>query len=143
MKYVWLICNASLVILSAVGGYSSMSPRELQHVNPDITYCSLILLIMPIFAVGSVLYSLRTGKCKMLHRPSWDRNPMNWWYDPLQSLFITNFVCAGLVIGSAFRLSRANTTGFWLFVSYCCMTSSLFIGQFLVYRIFQNHIVKI
>src|ERR1700722_4917751 len=141
MKYFWQIVNVGLIILSAFGGYSSMSPENLQHMNPDIIYCSIILVMMPIFAVGSVFYSIRSGKCETLQRPSWNRHGINWWYDPLQSLFISNFVTAGLVIGSAFRLSKENETGFWLFVSYCCMTVGLLIGQFLVYRIFRSRIV--
>jgi hypothetical protein len=119
-----------------------MSPERLQHTNPDIVYCSIILVIMPLFAVGSVFYSTRSGKCETLLRPSWNRNAINWWYDPLQSLFITNFILAGMAIGSALRLSKGNETGFWLFASYCCMAVGLLVGQFLVYRIFRARIVK-
>jgi hypothetical protein len=39
-------------------------------------------------------------------------------------------------------LSNGNETGFWLFVSFCCMAIGLLIGQLLVYRIFRARIVK-
>jgi len=142
MKYIWLIINVSLIIFSAFGGYSLMSPERLQHMNPDIIYCLIILVIMPLFSLGTVYYSISSGKCETLLRPSWDRHAVNWWYDPLQSLFIFNFVCAGLVIGSSLRLSNGNETGFWLFVSFCCMAIGLLIGQLLIYRIFRARIVS-
>ena len=118
-----------------------MSPQNLQGLNPDIIYCSIIFVIMPIFAVGTVFYSVHTGKCEALQRPSWNRYGLNWWYDPLQSLFLTNFFCGGLAVGSAFHLLGTSETGFWLFISYCCMAIGLSIGQFFVYRIFRSRIV--
>jgi choline-glycine betaine transporter len=142
MKYIWLIVNIGLVILSVFNGYSSMSPERLQHMNPDIVFCSLIFVIMPLFALGTVLYSVKSKKCETLQRPSWIRNPINWWYDPLQSLFVCNLISAAMAIGSALRLSKGNETGFWLFVSYCCMAIGLLIGRLLVYRIFTARIVK-
>ncbi|HVU08249.1 MAG TPA: hypothetical protein VHG89_06875 [Verrucomicrobiae bacterium] len=141
MKYVWQIINVSLVILAAFGGYSSMSPDKLKQMNPDIIFCTIILAMMPVFAVGTVFYSIRSGKGETLPRPSWNRHGLNWWYDPLQSLFISNFVIAGLAIGSALCLPKTTETGFWLFASYCCMTVGLLIGQILVYRIFRSRIV--
>jgi hypothetical protein len=47
-----------------------------------------------------------------------------------------------LVIGSSLRLSNGNETGFWLFVSFCCMAIGLLIGQLLIYRIFRARIVS-
>src|ERR1035437_7390419 len=110
--------------------------------NPDIVYCSIILVILPLFAVGSVFYSVRSRRSETFRPPSWSRNPINWWYDPLQSLFISNYVAGGLAIGSALRLSKGKETGFWLFVSYCCMAIGSLVGQFLVYRIFRARILK-
>jgi hypothetical protein len=141
MKYVWQIVNVGLVILSTITGYFSMSSQNLQGVNPDVIYCSIIFVTMPIFAVGSVFYSVHTKKCETLQRPSWNRHGLSWWYDPLQALFLTNFFFGGLAVGSAFHLSGTSETGFWLFISYYCMAIGLLIGQFLVYRIFRSRIV--
>jgi hypothetical protein len=110
--------------------------------NPDIIFCPIILVTMPLFALGTVFYSIRSKKCETFQRPSWNRNPINWWYDPLQSLFISSLAGAGLAIGSSLRLSKGNETGFWLFVSYCCMAIGLWIGQLLVYRILRARIIK-
>ena len=97
---------------------------------------------MALFALGTVFYSIQSKKCETFQRPTWTRNPINWWYDPLQSLFISNFISAGMAIGSALRLSKGTETGFWLFISYCCMAIGLLIGQLLVYRVFRARIVK-
>jgi len=92
MKRIWTLVNSTLVALSVFSGYNSMAPERLRHTNPDFIFCFAILLTMPIFAVLSVEYSLRRWKSDPLSRPSLDRNPFNWWGDPLQSLLFSTFV---------------------------------------------------
>lgn len=84
-------------MLGLWGGYKTTSPETLSRTNPDVTLCAILLILMPVFALGTVYYSkLRWDRDnKMLarpfklSRPSWSRNPINWWGDPLQSLFIS------------------------------------------------------
>src|SRR5260370_19316150 len=86
---MWSAPNLCLFGLSVWQGYASLAPEQLRHVNPDAVFCSLITLNLPLFALGTVGYSVRRLNVQKLRRPSLDRNPLNWWFDPLQSLFIT------------------------------------------------------
>jgi len=86
VKTIWLVVNVSLVALSVRQGYASLAPEQLRHVNPDAVFCSAILLTLPLFALFTVLLFVRRCNVDKLRRPSFDRNPLNWWYDPLQSL---------------------------------------------------------
>ncbi len=86
MKTIWYVINIALVALALPGGYSSLSPEKLRNTNPDAIVCGLILLVMPLLAIGSVGYSIRRWNHSRLARPSLSRNPLNSWHDPLQSL---------------------------------------------------------
>jgi len=83
MKYFWCVLNFTLLGLGLLGGYNSMNQEKLRHINPDPILCLVVLLIMPLFALGSVTYAIRRWKRDVLDRPSWTRNPFNWWGDPL------------------------------------------------------------
>src|SRR5215831_19914589 len=102
-KTIWTLVNIALVVLSVRQGYVSLAPEQLRHVNPDAVFCSLILLTLPLFALGTVRYSVRRWNVEKLRRPSLDRNPLNWWFDPLQSLFITTCNIAAMGVGSVLR----------------------------------------
>jgi len=117
-----------------------MSPWYLHHTNPDAIFCLIILLAMPAFAVGAVYYSVVRGNCERLRRPSWDRHPINWWADPLQSLFISTWVISAMAGGSVVRLSGSGEKGFWMFAFFLCFAVGLAIGQFIVYKIFRDRI---
>src|SRR5256885_15724323 len=99
MKYFWIAFNSIGVASALWGGYISMAPETLPRTNPDAVVCLINLLVMPIFAILSVGYSLRRWKTGPLRRPSWNRNPLNWWGDPLQSLFVTTCVMGATAIG--------------------------------------------
>jgi hypothetical protein len=142
MKRLWLALNIGLVVLALWGGYGSMTPKLLRQTNTDAIPCLIILIIMPIFALRSVSFSIRRSKCETLRRPSWDRNAFNWWFDPLQSLFISTFIASAMAIGSAFRLPSFGSVGFWTLGIYCCCAVGLVIGQFIVYRIYRERITE-
>lgn len=140
MKYLWIILNSTLVALAFLGGYNSMTPDRLRHTNPDLVACVSILLAMPLFAVWIVRYSIRRWKKDQLRRPSWSRNPLNWWGDPLQSLFVSTCIMGAMAIGSAVQHPVFGSVGFWTLGVYCCFTIGLLVGQILVYRIFRQRI---
>lgn len=142
-KLPWRIANISFVILSLWGGYVSLSPERLNRTNPDVILCSIILVMMPLFSIGAVYYSVQSGNCETLRRPSWDRNPLNWWYDPLQSLSMSVWIMSATALGSLFRLPVFESTGFWTFGVYCCLSAGLAIGQFFVYKIFRDRITQV
>ncbi len=139
-KRVWHVANILMVLLTPWEGYVSMAPEKLRHANPDAIFCALILLITPLFAIGSVYYSIHRWHHDMLPRPSWNRNPLNWWHDPLQSLFITTCCSTGIAIGSLLRLPAVGSVAFWTLGMYICIAIGLFVGQLLAYRIYREHI---
>ena len=140
IKTVWLVVNVSLVALSVREGYASLAPEQLSHVNPDAVVCSAILLTLPLFALFTVHYSVRQCNVDKLRRPSFDRNPLNWWYDPLQSLFISTCNVAAMAIGSLLR-RPTGSVALWMVASYFCFTFGLIIGQVLVYRVYRERVV--
>ena len=140
IKTIWLVVNVSLVALSVRQGYASLAPEQLRHVNPDAVFCSVILLTLPLFALFTVYYSVRQCNVDKLRRPSFDRNPLNWWYDPLQSLFIST--CSGAATAVGGLLHRPNgSVAFWMAATYFCFTFGLVIGQVLVYRVYRDRVV--
>ena len=139
-KNLWTFLNFNLVGLGLLGGYNSMSPQRLSHTNPDPILCLVALLMMPLFTFGSVAYSIRRWKREALNRPSWTRNPFNWWGDPLQSLFVFTCIVGAMSVGSAVRHPAFGSVGFWMLGVYCCITIGLLLGQILVYRIYRERI---
>jgi tellurite resistance protein TehA-like permease len=141
MKQIWYVINFGLVTFGLREGYISLQPERLRHTNPDVIACVAILITMPLFAMWSVHYSVRRWKgVNRLSRPSWDRNPLNWWGDPLQSLFISTCIMAATAIGSALRRPAVGSVAFWTFGVYGCSAIGLMLGQALVYRIYREQI---
>lgn len=123
MKYFWIVLNLTLVGLAFWGGYNSMTPDKLSHTNPDPLACLLILLTTPFLAIGSAMYSITRCKAAPLSRPSWNRNPLNWGRDPLQSLFFLHMCICGNGYwkcgpSSSLRLSRVLDRGSVLFLRH-------------------------
>lgn len=142
MKYFWIVLNLVLIGLALPGGYVSLSPDKLRHTNPDPILCSTILLIAPFFAICTVAYSIRRWKSAPLPRPSWSRNPIRWWRDPLQALFISTWIMASMAIGSALRQPTFGSVAFWTLGVYACFAVGLSVGQVLVYRIYRQEITS-
>jgi tellurite resistance protein TehA-like permease len=142
MKHFWVIFNSALIALALPGGYVSLTPARLSHTNPGPILCLIVLLIMPIFAVSIVAYSIRRWKSGPLPRPSWSRNPIRWWCDPLQSLFISTCILTAMALGSALQRPIFGSAGFWTLGVYACFAIGLFVGQILVYRIYQQGIAS-
>jgi hypothetical protein len=140
MKNIWYVINLALVSLALPGGYNSLSPEKLRNTNPDAILCGVILLVTPLFAMGSVSYSIRRWNHSRLARPSLGRNPLNWRHDPLQPLFISTCIMVSTAIGSALRRPTIGSVGFWTLAVYACFALGLLIGQILVYRIYRENI---
>ena len=141
MKSFWYIINITGVAFSLLGGYNSLAPEQLRNKNPDAVFCGLILLTLPLFAVWIVSYSIRRWNRSKLARPSLSRNPLNWWHDLLQSLFISTSVAASMAIGGALRRPTIGSVGSWMVAVYTCFALGLLVGQILVYRIYRENII--
>lgn len=122
------MANVGLVVLGFWSGYVSLEPEKLRHINPDAIACVSILVGAPLFALLSVGYSVHRWKREKLARRSWDRNPLNWWGDPLQSLFIMTWIMATTAIGSALRRPTFGTIAFWTFGVYVSFAIGLLAG---------------
>lgn len=142
MRYFWIILNSLVVALGFRGGYVSMNSESLRGTNPDVVLCVIALVILPPFTVGCVTYSIRRWKADPLCRPSWVRNPFNWWGDPLQGLFVCTCMTFAMAIGSALRHPIFGSVGFWMLGLYCSSTVGLLVGQVLVYRIYRQRIAS-
>jgi hypothetical protein len=143
MKNTWYLINIIFVMLGVFGGYNSLAPEQLRNNNPDAVFCGLILLVLPVFCLLSVGYSnRRTGKKENLVRPSFARNPLNWWGDPLQSLFISTCAMTATALGALLRRPAIGSVGFWMLGSYISMVIGLVIGQLLVYRIYRGQVIE-
>jgi hypothetical protein len=79
MKNIWYVINIALVALALLGGYESLAPEKLRHTDPDAITCGIILFGTPLFALLAVGFSIQGWKQNNLPRPSFDRNPLNWW----------------------------------------------------------------
>lgn len=66
---------------------------------------------------------------------------MNWWHDPLQSLFISTFVFGAGAIGGVARRPSVNSVGFWMVGVQVCFAVGLLIGQLLAYRVYSKQII--
>jgi hypothetical protein len=140
MRYFWTILNSIAVVLALRGGYTSLTPEKLHRTNPEPVLCLILLLGVPVFALLSIGYSLRRSKTNLLARPSWARNPFNWWGDPLQSLFVATCIMGATALGSAVQHPAFGSVGFWMLGVYSCIAIGLLVGQILAYRIYRERI---
>ena len=148
MRYLWRSVNIGIIVLGLWGGYETMGSERLRRTNPDPILCGILLVIIPLFALGSVYYSKYRWDLEnkilarpfTLRKPSWNRNPINWWGDPLQSLFISMCYMGAMAIGASVRHPQIGSVGFWTLGVYCCFAFGLLGGQLLAYRIFQVRI---
>lgn len=142
-RHLWIILNSVLIALAIRGGYVSLSPERLRHANPEPILCLIIPLVVTLFSILAVAYSVRRWKSSdPLLRPSLTRNPLNWWGDPLQSLFISMCAFIAAAVGAALRRPSFGSVGFWALGVYACFGIGLFVGQALVYRIYRQHIAS-
>jgi hypothetical protein len=141
MKHFGKILHFTLIASAIRGGFYAMSPERLRNTNPDWILCSILLLLMPLFVLGIVQYSISGAKQSILRRPSWNRFSIDWWHDPLQCLHESTWFIGATAIGSAIRLPSTTATGFWTFGSSVSICLGLLLGQFLVYRLHRKRIV--
>jgi hypothetical protein len=124
---LWGVVNLVLIADAFREGYLSLTPDRLRRTNPDPVLCLIILLAIPLFALWAVTYSIKRWKADPLPRPSWNRNPLRWWRDPLQALLVSTCIAAATAIGSAVRQPTFGSVGFWTLGVYACIAIGLFV----------------
>jgi hypothetical protein len=134
-KGIWKVVNSVLVLLSLGAGYTETDPRILSQSNPELAYCVTILIMTPIFVVGTV-YQAKAGS---LIRPSWRRSPLRWSGDPLQAIFVSTWCALGLFVGSLFRAYRQHF-GFWMAASFGSIFIGLLLGQLIIFFIYRHQV---
>ncbi len=148
MKYLWRTVNIGIIVLGLWDGYETMASETVRRTKPDPILCGILLVIMPLFALGAVYYSKYRWDQEnkilawpfKLRKPSWNRNPINWWGDPLQSLFVSTCYMGAMAVGASMRHPEIGSAGFWTLGVYCCIAIGLLVGQLLAYRIFHQRI---
>ena len=140
MKLFWAAFNVLLIGLSVLTGYYEMEPQQLSHANPDAVLCTVVLISMIFFPIATVGYSIHGAKQSSLRRPSWRRWSIDWWHDPLQSLFSASWFTGAMVVGAALHLRGTSQTGFWMFMFFASMFLGLLIGQVITYVVYREHI---
>lgn len=138
----WAILNLALVLLSLWTGYAEMTPEKLAHTNPDVIFCTIVLVTMIVFSFGVVWYSISGAGQQTLRRASWRRFSIDWWHDPLQCLFLSWCFTGAMAVGAAFRLPGTSSTGFWTFMFFVCLFVGLLVGQLLVYSVHRERITN-
>lgn len=140
MNQVWPAFNTVLLVLGFLGGYTSTAPTNIRDTNPDAVLCLLVIAAVPIVILGGTYYATARLGVTELRLPSWTRNALLFWYDPLQFLFIATLVCLAATIGSGLRMWLTGWAGFWTFGLYGSMVIGLLIARVLAYRIFRSRI---
>lgn len=150
MNNVWSSINGTIVGLGLLAGYRWLAPENLKNTNPGPALCGIMILLMPIFCLGTVYYAkLRWdredkkifGRAFRLRRPSWNRNPFHWRGDPLQSLFVSTCYTAGMSAGAALRYPTSGSAAFWMLGTFCSSAVGLLAGTLLAHRVFRPYLV--
>ena len=124
--------------MSPWAGYRALAPARLARTNVDPELCLSLAIVMPIFVLG-ILW-LASGQCDSFRRPSWDRFPINWWYDPLTALLITTLGSFGYAIGVQLRFFSVAPVGYWTVVLHWTIFFGLVLGELIAYPIFRHRI---
>ena len=138
MKRLWFVVNVGILVFSIWQG--AQMTKDFAHPHPleDWIACPLILIGAYLFTFCSIWFS----KCDSFSRFSWDRFPLNWWYDPLQSLFMTTCIVTGWAVGSAFSLFYVGTNGLINLALFSSGAAGFHLGQLSIYKVYRRRIIE-
>jgi hypothetical protein len=139
---VWRPLNVALVILGLWGGYSSLDPDYLRQTNPDVVLCAAIIIALPLVSILGVYYGLKRLGLETLQRPSWNRFPLKFWFDPLEFIFIAKWLSLAAAVGGSMRLFLVGMSGFWTVALSWSFAIGLLVGERLIYILFRNRIAS-
>jgi hypothetical protein len=110
MRRFWTIVNVAVVASALYGGFNIVQPQHRLSTNVDWTFVVISFVVMAIFPWGAMIYSRSTGVTEW-KRPSFDRNPLRWWTDPLQPLRISVCGACAYALGAVAALPRTDKQG--------------------------------
>ena len=137
-KYIWGSVNVGFVLLGLFGSMFMTPVENAHYTNPGPFFFVFALFVLPLFSVGAVQYSVRARKQDTFQRPTWNRNPLNWWHDPFQSLFISTCYVVATTLGSSVNFLFTNFVNFWPVVMSASLTNWAHVAwiRFLAYQIY-------
>jgi len=142
MKIIWRLIYVGLLISAPYAGFKSLGPEETAKTNPDWVFIAVTFigcLIFPLMALG---FSRAHG-VNEFRKPTFDRNVLRWWTDPLQPLrfcvYASILTCAGAAVAFPNTDSIGKLTLYW----YIAIAVGLVLGERLAYMVFQKRIVEL
>jgi protein-S-isoprenylcysteine O-methyltransferase Ste14 len=138
MKNNWRIINTALVVLSALSGYWKIGKWTRPPQKEDWIACPLIVIGALLFSFVMVWYRRE----EKMQRPLWTRSPWNWADDPLQSLYITTWICCSWTIGCGLHLWAIGSRGLLTVAMFFSLLIGLLLGQLLIYKIYSRRITE-
>lgn len=133
----WLFVNIALFVLAIWTGYSETTAAQLKSQDRPIALCAAAAFGMALLAVGAPYFARSDG----LQRPTLNRNPFCWWSDPLQAVFVSTFVCFGLLAGSILSLFVASRAAIWMVPVFGSMLLGLIAGQVIAYQLYAKWLI--
>jgi hypothetical protein len=140
MKKLWPVIYAILIPIVIISGYRALSQEATAGTNVDWIFVTVAFVGLVAFSLGSVTYGFRYSKKEKMKRPTWDRHPIGWWTDTLQSLRFCWVSMALYAFGALFAFRRADEKGRMMFFFLVAMPAGLFVGERLVYAIYGKKI---
>lgn len=140
MKKIWPVIYLVLIPVTILGGYRELSPEATARTNADWIFVSITFITCVFFPIGAVTFGFKYSGKAFMQRPTWDRHPMGWWTDTLQSLRLMLVYAALAALGAAFAFPHADKKGQMVFVFLLAMPVGLFIGERLVYAVYRKRI---
>ena len=139
---LWPIVYSALFIVILVGSHEATWPHPQTPTNADWIFISISFFMLWGFCPLAVAFGFAHSKKEFFEKPSWTRQPLGWWTDPLQPIRISLVSSLAVVLGAATGLSRADEQGMMLFLWYVSITLGLFFGERTSYWIYRKRIIE-
>ena len=137
---IWPIIYILLIPFTIFTGFHSLRPEDTAGTNPDWVLVIVTFIACSFFPLAAVAFGLNYTKKDSIQKPTWDRHPIGWWTDTLQSLRFTLVYLSLYALGAVFAFQRADENGRMMFFFILSMPVGLFLGERLVYAIYRNKI---
>jgi hypothetical protein len=139
MRRFWIAVNLAVIGSAFYGGFEEAGPDHHLNTNADWIFITLSFILTALFPFGAMYYSRSIGVAEW-KRPSFDRNPLRWWTDPLQPLRISILAMCTYTLGATAALPHTDKQGVMLFWWNVAILAGLTLGERFVYWWFKAQI---